>query len=174
MPFYVEGTASRTFLEFVRNVQAAQAPNSTITRKMESDMALLVQRDHERMLVAGIDRTGGPRAPLAESTLANKRRGSGPSLIPLWTASRFFTRAEVLWMVRGGVRTLVKRFADIVNDRGQPFAQYHLEGATKPGTRWVLPKRDVGGVAPRGMEEIKKRYTAFAAEILNVSRGRSF
>jgi hypothetical protein len=169
MPIYVEGSPSRTFLEFVRNVQAAQAPDSAITRKMEADMESIVLRDHERMMVSGIDRTGGARAPLAASTLANKRRGPGPSLIPLWTASRFFTNVEVLWINRGS-RTLVKRFADIVNDQGQSFAQYHLEGATKPGTNWVLPKRDVGGLSPRGLEEVRTRFTAFSAEILNGAR----
>jgi hypothetical protein len=65
---------------------------------------------------------------------------------------------------------LVLKYVDIVNKKGQSFAQYHLTGAPKGSKKsqpnWSLPKRDVGGITPKGMAAIRARVKQFAADIL--------
>lgn len=160
----IEGRPTQKFTAYCDAVTQAFGPRSKIRRTMESDMQVIVQLDHEEMLLRGVDRYGVPRAPLAESTLANKRRGPGPSLIPRFLSSRFATHVDILWRESSGRRMLVKDFGNILNDRGQPFAQYHLNGTPK------MPRRDVGGITPKNMRWINDRFQEFAKDVLHYSR----
>lgn len=162
--FRIEGRPTQKFTAYCDAVTQAFGARSKIRREMESDLQVIVQLDHEEMLLRSVDRYGVPRAPLAESTLANKKRGPGPSLIPRFLASRFATHVKILWRESLGRRMLVKDFGDILSSEGQPFAEYHLNGAPR------LPRRDVGGVTPKGMRWISDRFQEFAKDVLHYSR----
>lgn len=170
MPIYVQGRASEALAARCRAIADAFGPRSKIRQGMQTDLATIVKDDHSDMLMRGVDRYGKPRAKLAESTLKNPKRGPGPSLVPRGPASRFATNCEVVWMTFSGVPQLVKRFRDILDKKGRPFAQYHLEGATKPGTKWVLPRRDVGGLSPRGWGRLRERWQKFAADVAHYGK----
>ncbi len=171
MPIYVEYPSSSALVRRCRELQEVTKPTSRAMMRAREDFRLIVAEDHYEMLIRGVDRYGRPRAPLAESTLKNKKRGPGPSLIPRFWESRFIFNVQIRWIEEGGERYLVKRFVDILSDAGKPFAQYHLTGATKPGTNWVLPRRDVGGVTPAGFSQLKSRFQKFVYDIWTYQQG---
>ena len=172
MPFVFQYDSSNALIERCRQLQAVTKPGSRALGRAKEDFRLIVAEDHYHMMLRGVDRYGKPRAPLAESTLKNKKRGDGPSLIPKWWASRFAWNIQIRWIEEGGLQYLVKRFVDIVNKKGQPFAMYHMTGARKPGTNWVLPRRDVGGVTPAGFYQLKLRFQEFVYNMAVYESGR--
>lgn len=165
MKIVVQYPTSPALLRRLGALRDAAKPNSRALQRVREDFRLIVAEDHYGMMIRGVDRYGKPRAPLAPATLAKKNRGPGPSLIPRHAESRFITHVRILWVGTGADRTLVKRFIGIVNDKGQSFAQYHLTGARKPGTRWVLPRRDVGGITPAGFRQLKLRHDKFTRDL---------
>jgi hypothetical protein len=151
-------------------IQFNGRPGSRAQNACKGDLFKIIQADHVDKMTRGVDRYGKPRAPLAASTLANKRRGPGPSLIPRGSRSRFITNFVLAWEEIGGtgVSVLVGKFVNIVNKKGQSFAQYHLTGATRRGTKWVLPKRDVSGITPKGWAAVERRHAQLPADILRM------
>jgi hypothetical protein len=97
---------------------------------------------------------------MKDSTYQNKKRGLGPVLVPRGMQSRFITNLKAEWVNVEDFAMLTLRYVNIVNKKGQSFAQYHLTG-----TRRGLPKRDVGGVTPRGMSKIRARISQWAQDI---------
>jgi hypothetical protein len=134
--------------------------------RFREDLRLVVVEDHYHMLLNNKDRYGKTRAPLAASTLANKKRGPGPSLIPNYYRSRFIANFVAEWRVLEGLQTLVAYYRDILSKQGKPFAQYHMTGARKPGTNWVLPRRDTGGITPAGWAKVKQLFAILPEYVL--------
>jgi hypothetical protein len=166
MATYVQYPSSPAMIARCKAIQEAARPGSRAQNAVRKDFARIVEEDHLEMIDRNVDRYGRPRAALAESTLKNKRRGPGPSLAPRGRLSRFAANVETVWQTSQGVAVLVKRFRDVLDRKGRPFAQYHLDGATKPGTAWVLPRRDVGGVTPRGWARLRERFLQFVQKDL--------
>ena len=179
MAVNVQYPSSSALIKRCKELQAAAKPDSAALRRAREDFRLIVAEDHYHMMLNGIDYHGNPRAPLAASTLANPNRGPGPSLIPDFWRSRFAYNVRIGWEQRSrGGWVLVKRFVDIMSkpskNRGaQPFAQYHLEGASKPGTAWMLPQRDVRGVTRAGFKALSLRLHKFAKDMATSLKGRS-
>lgn len=177
MPIYVQWAGSKALEARLKAVQDAARPGSRAVSSYRGDLARIVREDHEDKMLRGVDRYGRPRAELAPSTLADGRRGPGPSLIPRGRASRFITHFETAWQTSaGGVMLLVGRFRDILSKRGRPFAQHHLEGCL-PGSNparpnWSLPRRDVGGITPKGWRRVVERHRRFADDVRKYGGGR--
>jgi hypothetical protein len=156
----------------MREVQEAARLNGRKATRVKGDIRKIVEQDNVekllgRGLLEGVDRYGKPLAPMAKSTYQNPKRGLGPVLVPRGLNSRFITNFKTLWQDAGdGLTVLVMRYVNIVNKKGQSFAQFHLTGAKKPGTKWVLPKRDVGGITPQGWARIQARFKQFAGDVL--------
>ena len=172
MPLHVEIESTSALANRCQQLLEVTRPGSRALKRAQEDYRLIVAEDHYEMLHRGVDRYGRPRAPLADSTLKNKKRGPGPSLIPNFWESRFVSNVQILWMEQNGVMTLVKRFVDILSKSGKSFVEYHLDGAVKLGTRWVLPRRDVGGVTPAGFAQLKQRFQKFAYDMTVYESGR--
>ena len=208
MGIFVERPASPALWNLCRRIQDNVAPGSPVQNLIRRDIRKIAVSDHTDMLLRGVDRYGVMRAPLAESTLANKKRGPGPSLIPRGMMSRFITHFEAVWEsdIGQGVMFLVCRYRDILSKPSlgfrakvkanpkhkgmdphaldsegkrlkhdgspQPFVQYHMTGARKPGTSWVLPRRDTGGITPKGWAAIKARWATFPDDVRRMGGGR--
>ena len=166
MPIYVERPSSPALLRRTDEIAEALKPRSRAMTRFREDLRLVVVEDHYHMLLEGKDRYGKARAPLAARTLADPKRGPGPSLIPNYYRSRFIANFEASWMVREGEQTLVARYRDILSKQGKPFAQYHMTGAHKAGTNWYLPRRDTGGVTPRGWAQVKRLFALLPEYLL--------
>lgn len=152
MPINVERAASPALLRRCAQIEESLKPQSRGMRLFREDLRRTVVEDHYHMLIEGKDRYGQPRAPLAASTLKDKKRGPGPSLIPNWYRSRFLANFEAEWEVREGVMRLVCRYRDVLSKQGQPFAQYHMTGTRR------MPRRDTGGITPKGWAQVKKLF----------------
>ena len=172
MPIKLEYVSSNRLVDRCRALLEATKPTGVLSQRAQEDYRLIVSEDHYEMLHRGVDRYGRPRASLAPATLKQKNRGSGPSLIPRFWESRFVHNVQIRWREQYGVMTLVKSFIDILSKSGRPFVKYHLDGASKPGTRWVLPRRDVGGVTPAGFYQLKARFAKFVGELARYRKGR--
>lgn len=168
MPMNVQWPASSPLVRRLADIQFNARPGSRAVNKCKGDFFKIVRDDHLDKMLRGVDRYGRPRADLAASTLKSKRRGPGPSLIPRGARSRFITNFQLFWETANGLDVLVGKFIDIVNKKGQSFAQYHLTGAKKKGTKWVLPRRDVSGITPKGWAAIERRHAQLPADILRM------
>lgn len=158
MAIFVERPSSPALFRRCDQIEASLKPQSRGMNLFREDLRRTVVEDHYHMLLEGKDRYGQPRAPLAASTTKNPKRDSGPSLIPNYARSRFIRNFEAEWVMRDGLMTLAARYRDILSKKGKPFAQYHMTGASKPGTNWVLPRRDTGGITPKGWAKVKQLF----------------
>ncbi len=167
MAIFVERPASPVLWNYCRRVQENIRPGSRVQNALYKDLRTLAVDDHTDMLLRGVDRYGRPRAPLAKSTLANRKRGPGPSLVPRGLLSRFVTKFEAVWETDPGqgLAFLVCRYRDFVSKKGFPIPVAHMTGARKPGTNWVLPKRDTGGITPKGWAAIRARFARLPDDI---------
>jgi hypothetical protein len=163
--------SSDALIRRLQEIQDAGRPGSTAIQSTKKDIKRIIEDDHKGKMLRGVDRYGKPRAPLAPGTLTVKR-GSGPSLIPRGLNSRFVTNFETLWTEEGGYRQLVGHFRPILSKKGKEFAHYHLTGAVKAGTNWVLPKRDVGGITPKGWYRIIQRHKQLPDDFRKFGGGR--
>jgi hypothetical protein len=159
MAIYVERPNSGALQRRVEQISAATRPGSKVQARFRKDLHGIVATDHTEMLLRDVDRYGQDRAPLAASTLADRKRGPGPSLIPRLERSRFLTNWEAIWKTVGGIPQLVGRYFDILSKQGKPFVQYHMTGGPR------LPRRDTGGITPRGWAAVKRRFARLPDEI---------
>lgn len=154
--------------QWLADVQDAARPGSRVQNAVRGDIARIVREDHERKMFTGIDRYGRQRAPLSPRTLANPKRGPGPSLIPRNRASRYITTFTMLWTYdsAGGTANrmiLSLSFRGFTSPSGFPIPLAHEHGAKRGN--WVLPARPVMGITPQGMALIDDRIRQFATEI---------
>jgi hypothetical protein len=166
MAIVVERPMSSALLKRCGQIDASLKPGSRAMKEFREDFRLVVVEDHYEMLLRGVDRYGQARAPLAARTLADPRRGPGPSLIPRYYQSRFLANFRATWDIRANVQALACAYVDILSKQGKPFVQYHMTGATKKGTNWVLPRRDTGGITPAGWAQVKSLFARMASYIL--------
>jgi hypothetical protein len=138
----------------IDSVRKNAQPNSTPSNRFKARLLEIVRADHIRKLEESVDKMGRPLAPLAPSTLKNRRRGKGGPLNP--PGSRFKTNFTASWAGGGleGKLVLVSGF------QGIPFAIYHMTGTRR------LPKRDLMGVTRKGMIEVEKAVAQYARDIL--------
>ena len=112
------------------------------------------------MLERNVDRYGRPRAKLARSTLMREPI-RGPSLIPRGvTRSAIFRKWSAAITVRGGRARLSAGWDNL------PWIRYHLDGTDK------IPRRDVGGITPRGWRAIRDRWAKLPADLIRYGGGR--
>lgn len=171
MPLYVEWRSSKALQQRLDAIARAAGGNSKATARVKGDIRKIVIEDNTEKLLGGgllegVDRYGRPLAPMAESTYRNPKRGFGPVLVPRGLLSRFITNFRADWI--GG--QLVMRYKDIVNKRGESFAQYLIRGApkgSKPSQpNWSLPPREVDGITPRGWSEINVRTKGWGRDVV--------
>ena len=91
-----------------------------------------LRRGKREQLLAGVDSTGTPYAPLAAKTRANPRRGPGGPLVADGASSDLIVHYEVAVAIEPG---------RLVVSAGWPFAFVRY---LKSGTR-KMPRRDPGG-----------------------------
>jgi hypothetical protein len=160
MPVHIQWSRQSALMRRIEAVQAAGRPGSKQMNKAQSDIRKVVVEDHTRVMLSGQTKDGGARAPLAASTLADPRRGPGPSLVPHGSNSRYIKNFEAVWLPGGGPNptalTLVMRYRDL------PFVVYHERG--NPARH--LPARPVGGVSSEGFREIGVIMHRLGADVL--------
>lgn len=172
MPVKVHWKSSGALMAKLRAIQEMSDLSGKGANRVKGDIRKIVVQDNTdkllgRGLLEGVDRYGKPLARMADSTFRRKSRGFGPVLAPRGLQSRFITNFQAVWVDTGrGFTGLLCRYVGIVNKKGQSFAQYHLTGAKKPGTKWVLPRRDVGGITPKGWALIQARFRRFAQDVI--------
>jgi hypothetical protein len=146
MPLHIEWSRQSALMRRIEAVQAAGRPGSRAMNAAQSAIRKAVVEDHTRVLLSNQTKDGGARAPLAASTLADPRRGPGPSLVPHGSNSRYIKNFEAVWLPGGGPNptalTLVMRYRDL------PFVIYHERGTAR------IPARPVGGLSSEGFREI--------------------
>jgi hypothetical protein len=120
-----------------------------------------VVEGHKEGILAGTDKMGRRLAPLAPSTLKN-RKGTGPPLAPQFAAARVISSLQVDWQRASGISVMVAKFVGMDSKAGRPFMQYHMTGA--PAVN--LPKRDVGGIRPKTWQVLMRLHREMAARIL--------
>lgn len=147
--------------EWLANVQDAMAPGSYVNLTVRDDIRKIVWLDNERKMLSGITRYGQMRAPLAESTLKNKKRGPGPSLVPRGRMSRYITQFVAEWTRDGAKFILTAHYRWFVSKSGFPIPLAHERGVPKHN----LPARPVMGITPEGMREIAARLKRLADHI---------
>lgn len=166
----VEWRTSEALLRRLRAMEDATRPGSKVQNKFRGDVNRIITEDHTDKMLRGVDGRGRPRAPLAASTLANPRRGGGPSLVPRNQLSRFITGFRTAWTTSNGGQVLRAWF------EGMPWAIYHLTGCPKGSNpkrpNWSLPKRDVSGITPKGWQNLGVRLAALAGDIRRMGGGR--
>lgn len=140
-------------------------PESRLRTDFQGDLFAIIREDHERKMFSGIDRYGRDRAPLARRTLANPKRGPGPSLIPRGKLSRYMTTFRVRGEFVGNVYQITFYFENFVSPSGFPIPMAHEHGARRGN--WVLPARPVQGITPQGMIEVNRRTRTFMTEVTN-------
>lgn len=159
------GALQRRMAEIVGSVK----PDSRPVRALRQDIAAAVVLDNEeKLLVRSVDRYGRSFAPLAASTLANKRRGPGPALVPNGERSRFVSTFKIRWNREGDSWKMIAGWVGFVSQRGFPIPLAHMHGV--PGR---LPRRDPGGVTPKGWGLIRIAFSDFV-ERLAKSNARGY
>lgn len=175
MPSYVQWPGSDALIRRLSEIQAAARPGSAAVNSAKKDIRQIIIDDHSDKLMRGVDRYGKPMAALAPST-TKRRKGSGPPLVPRGLNSRFITHFEVNWVDSGGYRQLVARFRDINDSKGRPFAQYHMTGcpvgSNPKHPNWSLPRRDPGGITPKGWYRVIQRHKQLAKDLIRTGGGR--
>lgn len=161
MPLRIEWAQSPALVARLRAIQQAAGDTSRTTNRVKGDIRTIVEDDHVDKMLRGVDRYGKPRTPLAPSTLANRRRGGGPSLVPRGTQSRYITQFRTDWVsAADATRVLRMYFQDFTSPKGFPIPIAHEYGTAR------IPARPIGGVTPKGWSQITTRCSQYAAEVL--------
>jgi hypothetical protein len=160
MPLRIEWSRQSALMRRIEAVQAAGRPGSKAMNAAQGAIRKAVIEDHTRVLLSNQTKDGGARAPLSPRTLADPRRGPGPSLVPRGAQSRYIANFEAVWLPGGGPNptalTLMMRYRDL------PFVVYHERG--DPARH--LPARPVGGVSSEGFREIGVIMHRLGADVL--------
>jgi hypothetical protein len=163
MAFRIEFPSNPVIEPWLKGIQESVRPGSRVQNAVRGDISRIVRADHERKMLTNIDRYGRERAPLSPKTLANKRRGHGPSLIPRFTMSRYLSTFVLLWETVSGRSVLSMSFRNFVSRDGFPIPLAHEHGARRGN--WRLPARPVMGITPSGINLIDSRFAQFATEV---------
>lgn len=159
----VEWPATQSVTQWLSGVQSALSPGSAIQKSVRDDIRRIAVQDHERKMLTGITKDGLPRAPLSARTLANPKRGPGPSLVPRGRQSRYITQYRVQWEQQGNQNrwAMSMRFDWFTSKTGFPIPLAHEHGVRSRN----LPARPVMGLTPEGLREIAARINKVASMI---------
>jgi hypothetical protein len=155
-------------------IRAAADPRSYPVKRLRAEITAAVVEDNTekilgRGLLEGVDRYGRPLAPMADSTFRNRRRGFGPVLAPRGLLSRVITTFKVRWAFVGGQWRMSAGWVDFLSKGGYPIMLAHLDGCPKGSNArrpsWSLPKRDVGGISPKGWVKVQQAFASFRARL---------
>lgn len=163
---FVTGFESRALQKRLKEVRDAVDPRSSRMDRLRTDVKKIAIEDNTEKLLgygssawAGVDRFGRDLAPPAQSTIDSWRLRLGRVLAPEGLRSRTITQYRAQWVWDGGVWRL------ILGWMGIPWMIYHLEGRPKGSKKsqpnWSLPKRDIGGISPKGMNKVRARFERF-------------
>jgi hypothetical protein len=167
MAIYVHGVESGALRRRLREVEDSIDPRSRKMDRLRSKLGRAAVKDNTEKLLgygsglAGVDRFGRGLAPLGDWAYgaAFRRRGNGPVLAPRGLQSRAITAFRATWVFQGGAWRLIQGW------RGIPWMLYHLEGrahgSKSSQPNWHLPKRDIGGMSPRGWVEWRGVFADF-------------
>lgn len=154
--WYNSGALRRRLVE----VSASTKLDSRPMRRLKQDIGAALELDNEdKILNRSVDRFGRALARLSPRTLANPRRGYGPPLAPRGASSRFITHFQVRWLSAENGWRCVAGWVNFVSNLGFPIPVAHLYGTRN------IPKRDVGGVSPKGWSMLKSLFADFVKSI---------
>jgi hypothetical protein len=171
MPILVHWDESKSLRKRLAEINAGLAPNSGRINALKGDLRLAIEEDNREKLLgygssalAGVDRYGKDLAPPADSTIRGWPNRTGRVLAPRGLLSRTITRFRVNWVRQGEGWRLVAGWV------GVPWMIYHLQGrpmGSHPrAPTWQLPKRDIGGITPKGFVKVRAAFAAFAKSLL--------
>ena len=166
MTEFTHWSRSSAIGRLLERLDAAARPGSRVVLAVRKDLVRIVKEDNADKLARGVDRYGKPLAKLADSTL-KKPRASPLPLMRRGNRSRFLTHFECNLSVNGGRTTVAAGWRDLGG------AAANLTGATKPGSKWRLPKRDLRGLTPKGWRKVHERWRQVPGELLRFGGGRS-
>jgi len=104
-------------------------------------------------------------------TSAEYRRLGGPPLAPRGAFSRVITNLKFRsGRVSAMVWQAIGYWDQVVSTKGVPFLQAHFDGARAGKRRRVkLPRRDLRGVRPGGLEKARRALRAWALDLIRRS-----
>lgn len=171
MPIKLLTPESGALRRRLREISAAVDPRSRKVDRLRTEIKKRIVADNEDKLyrnsseMAGVDRFGKPLAKPAKSTVKNYERHGlvRQVLAPHGLASRAITKFFVSWEFAGGAWRAVVGWKDI------PWLIYHLQGCAKGSNpkrpNWSLPKRDIGGISPKGWVSLRAEFARFARNL---------
>lgn len=156
----------------LKEIRDAAHPQSRRVGQLRTEVKRAVEKDNvEKLLgygssaLAGVDRYGKDLTTPADSTVKGWRLRLGRVLAPEGLASRAITRFKVKWIFDGSQWRMVAGWVGI------PWMIYHLKGARKGSkgidrlgrdmSNWHLPRRDIGGISPKGWVEVRAAFKRF-------------
>ena len=171
MPISTVWKQSGALTRRLKEISTAVDPRANRMDRFRTEIKKLAVEDNTEKLLgygsalAGIDRFGKPLAPLGKwaTGAAFRRRGNGPVLAPHGLASRSITRFKVAWQWTGSQYQMVAGWD------GVKWMKYHLTGCPR-GTNskrpnWSLPRRDIGGISPKGWVKVRASFSRFVANL---------
>jgi hypothetical protein len=171
---FVAGVESGALQRRLREVKDAVDPRSRKMDRLRSELAKSAVKDNTEKLLgygssalAGVDRFGRDLAQPADSTVKSWRLKVGRVLAPEGLRSRTITNYRAKWILQGDQWRLILGWVGI------PWMIYHLEGRPKGShprhPNWRLPKRDIGGMSPKGWAEWRATFDRFWKNLLRSS-----
>jgi hypothetical protein len=158
----------------LKEIQADINPQSRKMDRLRTGLKKAIVEDNTDKIyrlstsMAGVDRFGRPLAPPAESTVkAYVRKGQVRQVLaPHGLSSRVIVNFFVAWQFLGS------QWRAVIGWKGIPWLIYHLQGCAKGSNprrpNWWLPKRDIGGISPKGMARIREVFQAAMRTVIKV------
>jgi hypothetical protein len=170
MPVLVHWQNSGALQKRLKQVAADVKPGSSKMKTFQTAVTRAVVKDNAEKLLgygssawAGVDRFGKDLAPPADSTIRSWGH-LGRVLAPRGVGSRAITAFRTRWVFDGAQMHLVAGWV------GVTWMIYHLRGCPKGSNpkrpNWSLPRRDVGGIGPKGWVDVRALFKKLAASIL--------
>ena len=168
MPISVVWRESGALRRRLGEIASAVDPRSSRMDRFRYKLTKIAKQDNEDKLyrgagvMVGVDRYGKKLDDPAESTIKSwDRRGLIRQILaPHGLASRVITQFRVVWQWTGSQYEMIAGWKDL------PWIVYHLRGCRKGShplyPKWSLPKRDIGGISPKGWVQVRAEFTRFA------------
>jgi hypothetical protein len=160
----------------LREVQADIDPRSRKFDRLRTEVKRAIVEDNTDKLyrsasaMTGVDRFGKALAQPATSTVKGwTRKGLVRQILaPHGLSSRTITNFRVSWQHTG------KQWRAVIGWVGMPWLIYHLMGCAKGSNakrpNWSLRRRDIGGIAPKGMAAIRGVFARFTRSVVKSGR----